>query len=1126
MNRILIGGLTAVASLLLVGVSPAAAGNYAINFDAFASGVVVNGGGGGMTMPQNPVTFNAGADAFNAPNGLRRAGNCPNSPPNCTTGNHRLEIHFSAASPASKVSMRVGTVVPTGCFEFDCPTIQLAGYRANGTVAATTSRDYHGNSDLKALISIDAHAFSIRKAILVFSGDPISGNRGPGDSGDQNTAQLDDLKYTVDEGDPPPPPPPPGPSITIESPESGGPVFADTDVEISGRLDAPAGLSGFCIEANAPTGAIPEDCEGTGGVQVQSGSDAFSLRRIPGMRPGINLVRAFARDGLGRAASDSVSVTVADGAVDYITESIEITQGVQVDQLPIPQTTASFPGLGSFLIADYDGVPLSDAKTTVARVYSAARGGGGPVVGATAQLRGYRSDRRFEELSGSPLRPHFSPTLIGDPDLAVLRADPEGTFNFLLPSSWTHSGRDVTLVAETAPSSAGSGVPECCPGNNRFALGGIEFNDVRPVTTYTVALPFDAPGGGRQTLSEPHSDHLDMQRAVWPGRVNIISNLAPVDVTDVIAAERTGFDAVDGFIENINEAHGEREVAGKILGLNPTGQVCAGLGYTPTGATGCADRSQLLVAHESGHTYGLAHAMRNGACDGNALIGARADRQPLNGVGIDLRFWSGGSVGVFQLLAEEKEGVFDATPDASVDIYDYMSYCALGSTGWVSANYWATTVRELAAAGRIDVDYGGDCCFLGAASDPTVSRHNPGVGADEGEATTAAVGDVLHVGFTFRDYAPFDHEITLVERGSAQPFVPAVADPDQTVKVVVLDGGSGVISTTDVPLQVEGGASLEGEAEKPSAVVRIAVESAPGAQRVELRSSTNALLAAHDASPAAPTAKLKRPKPGTKIKSKGKFKASWKLSDADGDQLSSRLQFSPDGGKSWETLASSIDGGTVRVPGSELPRAGKKGRMRVVVSDGFNTATSQKKKISAQGSKPTATITAPSEKSLKLLSDTNLTLQGEAFDDRGKLLGGKKLIWSSGKRKLGKGESVDVPVYKLGRSIKLTATDSAKRKGKDTLKIKLKKVAPVLTLLEPGKLAKKSKKLKLRAAAAVPSKLKVSGKGLQAKRGKLGTKAKTLKLKTKGKLRKSYEVRLKLSASGKKSQTTVDVSRG
>ena len=139
--------------------------------------------------------------------------------------------------------------------------------------------------------------------------------------------------------------------------------------------------------------------------------------------------------------------------------------------------------------------------------------------------------------------------------------------------------------------------------------------------------------------------------------------------------------------------------------------------------------------------------------------------------------------------------------------------------------------------------------------------------------------------------------------------------------------------------------------------------------------------------------------------------------------------------------------------------------MRVIVSDGFNTAISQNKRIAAEGSQPTAEITAPGSKSVKILGDTNLALQGEAFDDRGKLLGGKKLVWTSGKRKLGKGQSLDVPVYKVGRTIKLTATDSSKRKGTAKLKLKVKKVAPLLTLLTPGRLGKQSKRIRLRLAA-------------------------------------------------------------
>ena len=78
-----------------------------------------------------------------------------------------------------------------------------------------------GYQTITRALTIDAFAYTIRKAVYVVSGDPLTGVRGPSD-GYQYTAQLDDLTYNVNEGaEPPPPAPPAGPSVSFTGPGSG-----------------------------------------------------------------------------------------------------------------------------------------------------------------------------------------------------------------------------------------------------------------------------------------------------------------------------------------------------------------------------------------------------------------------------------------------------------------------------------------------------------------------------------------------------------------------------------------------------------------------------------------------------------------------------------------------------------------------------------------------------------------------------------------------------------------------------------------------------------------------------------------------------------------------------------------
>ncbi len=88
-------------------------------------------------------------------------------------------------------------------------------------------------------------------------------------------------------------------------------------------------------------------------------------------------------------------------------------------------------------------------------------------------------------------------------------------------------------------------------------------------------------------------------------------------------------------------------------------------------------------------------------------------------------------------------------------------------------------------------------------------------------------------------------------------------------------------------------------------------------------------------SPNPPTVAFDRPAPGGSYD--GMVDVAWSGADADGDPLTYHLQFSGDGGASWLPLAADTEATSYRLTSAEVAN-GPDARLRVVASDGFNTA--------------------------------------------------------------------------------------------------------------------------------------------------------------------------------------------
>lgn len=132
------------------------------------------------------------------------------------------------------------------------------------------------------------------------------------------------------------------------------------------------------------------------------------------------------------------------------------------------------------------------------------------------------------------------------------------------------------------------------------------------------------------------------------------------------------------------------------------------------------------------------------------------------------------------------------------------------------------------------------------------------------------------------------------------------------------------------------------------------------------------VLDTYDVSPNSPTVTLQAPNTGGVVQDK--VDVVWTASDTDGDPLSASILYSPDDGQSWTTVAVQVPGSPFTVDLRDMPSS-QNARLRVVVTDGFNTG-------SDDSDEPFALLDQPPAVAI-------LTADGTSFQpDEGVLLSG------------------------------------------------------------------------------------------------------------------------------------------
>lgn len=842
---------------------------------------------------------------------------------------------------------------------------------------------------------------------------------------------------------------------------------------------------------------------------------------------------------------------------DLRVTGIEVTQGIQSElarcfsaaecdenvSLPHrPTPTSKSP-------VAYQGVRLVRGKKTIARVFAnVVRQSSQSVKGVEARLYGF--DGANKPLPGSPILYQTRPTALfkggqgfttGGAGMWFTtfkdRVDPKGSYNFALPDSWTSKSK-VTLRAELEPPLAfiGTTEAECdaptCFQNNRFTLKDIGFEKTGHIDLATARLHTGNKGSFPQPGQVIGLSEFWFPLADGELRYNHGSYYSSIDVSEALEENddrERKFEARDILEDHIDDYPGceTRDwCADTILGLFgdeissggvSSGQIAiknAPLFFSSP-VTVMNFNRRPSIAHELAHGIGREHSDRNcGGEDGGGSEDWPPDNQGLmHGIGYDIREVNGRVIAPGELA-----GGFTGGQGQEPRYFDYMSYChyspsggGLGTEGdgdrWTSVLGQNKTVALLRLINALEGPFA-------SAAGPHLRSGGLAAQARVSRARQSAVPLIRVQGLAL---PTGEVKIKTVKRAEGSPE----RMPDSSAfTAVVRDAAGGVVATTPMIEDVRD----DPVTEVADPVTFLSAEmAAAGAASVELVRG-GVVVASRVASAATPRVRVRSPRAGQRVGRRKNTVVRWRATDADGGKLRAKIDYSDNGGRRWRPIHTGPNSGRAALPSALFSRS-RRARLRIRVNDDFNEGRATSKHFVAIGRRPDVTISSP-RSGTRVRNDASLYLAGRAVDDRSYPLTGRRLRWLDGRRLLGRGGSISVSALRPGRhTIRLVARDRFGRTGSARVKVRLKAAAPrFLRVKVPTRLRRKARRLTIRLSSTIPATLRVSGKRVQRKRGRLSRRLKPVAVRVK---RGSEElrVRLRLSAGGKKTIRTLRVAR-
>ena len=1028
MRRIRLAACGLAAAFLLLGAAPAGAADRVLGFDELPDNTVL---GDQYPLPQDPgkgpafgaappgvelsgdprvVTVGAG-ESRSAPKVVRELGGGEL----CEAEETSTWARFAFARDRVRVYARIG---------FGTGTVRLRAYDVSGDVlvdsASAASPAGGGLAPLE----------------VTTNGPQIVYIRIGGDNGCVQH-RFDDLTFDdlagpggSSGGGPPPPLPPPDFGLVRVSPSD-----LELSVVTGKSLDIGLGVT----RVNQSSGPISYAVSGLpSGVTASfpdgqsTASAAPRIRLTASKNAPITNAKAVTITGTPSAGAGSAPRQVSfkldvHGRYDLRITGIEVTQGIQDQLTPCTQPidclkepSLPFPPSDLERTVPYRGVRLAARKQTAVRVYANVKAGDS-VDGVTAALRAFRGGK---QLAGGPLlsspRKLVRSIFTDFPWVTWAQRTLAGeSFDFILPPEWTTG--EVSLRASLiGPLSFLGGPAECetqgCEENNGMALAKIPFIPTGFVKMANARLWYSGEdvsdwsydgksSDARARLSPDPDEAFELTEQLLPLQeggldYNRSSYYATIDITDIknvdtflpagkprdkfqrstaknrladYADEYPGCAWADFCADSIVGVYGPQIAGGSGSSTGKLARVGPSIypetyrkldfagaiwdGDQPIAVTSYAN--PVTGLHEVSHGLGRKHAdlICGGNSDGqNGETHTLDGRGTIEGVGLDLREWP-----MRPIAAKSRGAVAKGAPDV---LHDYMSYC--DPNPWTSVLGWEknfTLLRKIAdTLGRTNVVKGASLAA------PVRIGGAPRAGA-------AQAANLLRVRASVTDARA---EIASVKPRSGRP---AARPPASSPLVLVARDAAGA-ERARVPMKIsdtseEGAGDLFGEADVPAAGVA-SLELLRDGQPVARRA----------ASANRPVVKVLSPRRGRVVGRSRETTVRWRATDRDGDQLLVKVDYSIDGGRSWELIHLGPDNGRASLPSGAFAGS-RRARVRVRANDGFHEVAAESARFRAVARKPAVEILAPVA-GRRVRADQTVGLQIAARDDRGKAIRGAR----------------------------------------------------------------------------------------------------------------------------------------
>ena len=650
-----------------------------------------------------------------------------------------------------------------------------------------------------------------------------------------------------------------------------------------------------------------------------------------------------------------------------------------------------------------NNVPLTANKQTFVRVYPISSGQNASPV--SARLRGFRGG---VELSGSPLFPINGS--IGVSTGGADRANTNTTFNFWLPANWRTG--TVELRAEIDPFNFR---PENNEGNNTFSVVRTFGNQepicvvLRPVRTtgshYTTASPGFWDVMGRFETLWPLADFRYYQNAsrmerpcgfLWlsscpwelPGQADEL--MFHLITWNTFTANPAGCNSSGAYTHYVGMVSPNTNTgtnlgyANYVIGSSYVKMESGGSGFN-------SDRGGATMAQELAHNYNGAFGNRWK----HVNCGSPGDLNPSYPYpGCQIA-----NTGTSSHYGFDRRSSQVIAPNGAAD---FMSY---GGTKWVSDYTWIGLQNRAALAAAE------------AAASDTLARV---LASQEMLVIGGVVTPTTQSALLFPAYRipPDALDRTKLKQVVEAQFMPRThahaAESAYTLEFLNAQGGL---------LASEPVTPTEAFEHSPGQVLFVSVPYQPGTATIRLLQD-NSEVARMGVSANAPTVQITSPNGGETVS--GPLLVEWTANDADGqtDQLLYLVQYSIDGGATWETLANMHVGTSFTLSDTSTLRGSSQARIKITATDGVNTGSDESDaNFTVTDRPPLPHIDSPATGAQLALGDVFVT-GGAADPDEGNL-DDAALSWKVDGQSVGTGGGLLLTGLAQGlHTLELTATDS------------------------------------------------------------------------------------------------------